>query len=102
MFSRMISGTNTQAERLFSIVKGMWTQERSELKLQRIAAMALIKYNTNQSCIEFYQSIKGNRSVLDAIRSGEKYKIAIIDGQGKKQPLQLDADSISCCEDDIE
>lgn len=98
----MISGTNAQAERLFSLVKAMWTQERSELRLQRITAMAKIKYNTNQSCIEFYHSIKGNTSVLNAIRSGEKYTKSIISGQGKKQPLQLDASSISCCEGDNE
>lgn len=52
----------------------MWTDDRSELSLTRIRSMALIKFNTNQTCIEFYNSIKGQPDILKAIKSGKKYE----------------------------
>lgn len=79
----------------------MWTQERSELTLERIKSMVIIKFNTSQSCIEFYDSIKENAPVLEAIKSGEKYKKAKVSGLSKT-PLELNTemnDLISCCND---
>lgn len=96
----MSVGTNASAERVFSEIKAMWTQERSELSLQRVASMALIKFNTKQSCIEFYNSIKENRPVLEAIKSGGKYNLAKI-SSSQNTPLRLDAESDGICEHSV-
>lgn len=36
--------------------------------------MALIKFNTNQTCIEFFNEIKNDPAILRAIKGGQKYK----------------------------
>lgn len=98
----LITGTNAPVERIFSHLNAMWTKERSELSVKRIASMEMVKYNTNQSCVEFYQSIKDNLTVLEAIKSGEKYSKAKVKNQ-QILPLQLNTEinnSMPCCVDD--
>jgi hypothetical protein len=63
------SGTNASAERVFSMMKLMWANYRSELSVDRIKAMMTIKFNTNQTCLEFYESIKNRPDILKAIKS---------------------------------
>ena len=36
--------------------------------------MALIKFNTNQTCLEFYNTIKDQPDILRAIKGGNKYE----------------------------
>lgn len=100
------TGTNAPTERIFSQMNAIWTKQRSELNVKRIASMELVKYNTNQSCVEFYQSIKENPAVLTAIKSGEKYQKSQVNNQ-QIPPLQLNKDSsnetndtMPCCEED--
>lgn len=80
----------------------MWTQQRSELNIKRIESMAMVKYNTSQSCTEFYELVKKNGAILEAIRKGEKYEKAKVKDK-EKRPLRLNnetVDLISCCEED--
>lgn len=92
------SGTNAQAERVFSLMKAMWTEERSELTQKRIESMALIKYNSNQSCTDFYYAIKQDITVLEAIRSGKKYTHSKVSGHSSCLPL--DTEPVFCCDDE--
>lgn len=39
--------------------------------------MAMIKFNTNQTCIEFYNAIKDQVEVLQAIKSKDKYSVHV-------------------------
>lgn len=57
------------------MVKKMWTDDRSELTMKRIQSLAMIKFNTNQSCTEFYSFLKDQPDVLQAIKSKQKYSI---------------------------
>lgn len=52
----------------------MWTSERSELSFENIKSMAILKFNLNMSCLEFYQSIKNDIATLKEINGSEKYK----------------------------
>lgn len=94
------------AERVFSLIKAVWTQEHSELRLERTASITLIKFNTSQSCTDFYRSIKENTAVLEAIKSGKKYKNTTVPKtplNPQKTPLELNAElnaPMSCCSDD--
>lgn len=74
VFDFLFKGANVAAERSFSMVKKLWTNDRSELSLTRIRSLMLIKFNCNQNCLEFYNNIKEQRDILNAINSGEKYK----------------------------
>ena len=62
----------------------------------------LIKFNCNQSCLDFFQSIKAQRDILHAISSGEKY----VENNNRMQQraLQLDKgppiDDGDSCEED--
>lgn len=56
------------------MVKKMWTNVRSELTLTRIRSLMLIKFNCNQTCLEFFNTIKEQNDILQAISSGDKYK----------------------------
>ena len=69
----MTTGANDPAERSFSLVKKLWTNDRSELTLTRIRSLALIKFNCNQTCMEFFNGIKETTDILRAIQSGGKY-----------------------------
>lgn len=55
------------------MLKGMWTNYRSELSLDRIKSMMTIKFNTDQTCLEFHDSIKNRPDILKAIKSNGKY-----------------------------
>lgn len=55
-------------------MKRIWSDDRSELTLNRIRSMALIKFNSNQTCIEFFNSIRDQPDILRAIKNGDKYK----------------------------
>lgn len=68
----------------------MWTNDRSELTLTRIRSMALIKFNTNQTCLEFFGSIKDQPDILQAIKSGKKYEQNTI--RMNNRALQLNDD----------
>lgn len=56
------------------MVKKTWTSERSELSFGNIKSMAILKFNLNMSCLEFYQSIKNDIVTLKEIKGSEKYK----------------------------
>lgn len=64
-------GANDPPERCFSIAKRMWSSDRSELTLTRIRSMMLVKFNTNQTCIKFFNAIKNQPEIL---QGGKKYE----------------------------
>lgn len=67
------TGTNASAERVFSMLKAMWTNQRSELSVDRVKSMMTIKFNTNETCLEFHEAIKCRPDILGAIKSNSKY-----------------------------
>lgn len=83
----MVTSDGTERARCFSIVKRMWSNDRSELALTRIRSMALVKFNTNQTCTEFFNAIKNEPSILRAIKGGKKYEESSI--RMKNKVLQL-------------
>lgn len=52
--------------------------------------MALIKFNTNQTCVDFFNSIKNQPDILQALKSGQKYEQNTI--RMNNRALQLNDD----------
>lgn len=50
--------------------------------------MMTVKFNTKQSCMDFYKTIREQPDVLRAIKSGEKYKFNS-KNKSNNNPLQL-------------
>lgn len=61
------------AERVFSLVKYAWTDDRSALKMSTVKSLALVKFNTKETCVQFYNKISKQTDVLRAVKSGQKY-----------------------------
>jgi hypothetical protein len=68
-----IPGTSTEVERLFSIINDVWGSDKGNLSLQMLESIVNVKLNRDQSCIEFYESIKSNKKLLQKVHRQEKY-----------------------------
>lgn len=52
----------------------MKSDDRSDLMLTRIRSMALIKFKKNQTCFEFFNTIKDQLDILPATKGGKIYE----------------------------
>ena len=64
---------NDFVERIFSHVKKLWTDQRSQLSIQLIKAEICIKNNFSINCIEFRDFIKENKKCINSVKSSSKY-----------------------------
>lgn len=60
-------------EMTFSVINGVWNTEKGKLSLNTLEAHLNVKFNNDQSCEEFYTSIKCNQILLAHTQSSEKY-----------------------------
>lgn len=65
-----------QQERVFSLMNNLWTSEKSGLKPETVKQMLITKCNLDCNCLEFHDILLGNRKLLKAIHSSEKYVVA--------------------------
>lgn len=73
-FTLCLPGTNAPTERVFSLINNIWTPDKSQLKVETLKHMLVVKCNyTNYSCNEFYDMLSQNSDVLSAIHSNQKY-----------------------------
>jgi hypothetical protein len=63
-----------EVERLFSIINEVWGSDKGLLSFQMLEAIVTVKINRDQSCNEFYESIKSNKKLLQKVRGQEKYE----------------------------
>lgn len=69
-----IPGSNSSVERVFSLIKAQWTNERNHLQMESVKGILIVKYNfKNYSCVEFYNYLLSNREVLKQISNSDKY-----------------------------
>lgn len=70
-----IPGHNANIERLFSMMKGQWTDQRNRLLADTMKSILVIYFNfKGMSCLDFYNYISNKHGVLTATASSEKYK----------------------------
>lgn len=68
-----LPGTNAQNERLFSIIFNTWSDERGQCSEETLDAITTIKFNSKQTCQEFYEMIRDDKKILRSVISTEKY-----------------------------
>jgi len=68
-----LPGTSASVERIFSVMKSMWSERRSRMLEQNVKAVITSKINTDWSCSDFYGNVKLNNVFLKKVLSAEKY-----------------------------
>lgn len=74
-----LPGTNCSVERLFASVTTTWTSSKTNLLIETLRAILMVKCNFKQTCIEFYRYLLKNPYLLKQIASKDKYKVANTD-----------------------
>lgn len=73
-FSLAIPGSNASIERVFSVIKAFWTDEKNSLKLETVKALTLIKTTfVSLPCMGFYNLIIKENKLLEQIHTTKKY-----------------------------
>lgn len=66
-FPLLLIGTNAMCERLFSLIKNYWTDEKSQLTIQHLKNWLSVKYNMSMSCKEFHSFIQTLPDILKKV-----------------------------------
>lgn len=66
--------SNAFVERIFSIMKNLWTDERNCLSVGLVKAEICTKVNFNMKCHEFAEYVSKKENILKAAKSNSKYK----------------------------
>lgn len=90
-FALCLPGTSALVERTFSAVTKAWTREKSQLQIKTLKSMLIVKYNMEYSCVDFFNMVSKNSSLLKKISGSAKYH----DDDGLSAPL-APADDSSC------
>jgi len=65
--------TSAPVERIFSIMKSMWSESRNRMLEQNVKAVITCKINTDWSCSDLYENVKLNNVFLKKVLCTEKY-----------------------------
>ena len=71
-----LPGSNASIERVFSLMTTTWTDVRNQLYTKTIEC-CLITKTYGLSCIEFYNEIIKNPTLMKKVHSTEKYKVSL-------------------------
>lgn len=68
-----LPGTSAPIERLFSVMKNIWSPERNRLLECNVGALLFCRTNIDLNCLEFYNYIKNDNNFLKKVQSSDKY-----------------------------
>jgi hypothetical protein len=68
-----IFSSNAYVESVFSIVNGLWSDEKNRFNPDTINAIVSIKCNSDLTCNQAYDLFLSNNDLLDRAKSSEKY-----------------------------
>lgn len=69
-----LPGTNSECERIFSILGQYWTKEKSHLKISTLESVMKVKINIGLTCEQFWEEIKEDKQLLEKAKRSEKYQ----------------------------
>ena len=73
-----IPGHNANVERIFSMMKATWTDQRNRLMPESIKKILVVQYNfKNLTCEQFYDYCLRNKGLLKEVRSKAKYDFSV-------------------------
>ena len=72
-FAFSLAGTSTEVERLFSLAKQIWSDQKSRLEIATLDSLLTIQFNAEFNCSQFYDMIKKDTVFLDKVHSSGKY-----------------------------
>ncbi len=64
---------NEFVERIFSVMKNLWTDERNRLSIAQVKAELCIKFNFSMIYLEFYNHTSKDRKIIECAKSEKKY-----------------------------
>lgn len=65
--------TNASAERVFSLVNKVWTEDKSNINMETLKHGLQLKFNSKFTCTQFHEFIRTKPAALTKVRSNEKY-----------------------------
>ena len=69
-----LPGTSTFAERIFSMMNTIWSEEKNTMKKSTVEGLLIYKLNIGLSCSKFYTKIRKNKQFLKKVHSSGKYE----------------------------
>ena len=69
-----INCSNAFCERVFSVMKALWRDERNKLDIETVRAELFTSFNINMHCDDFHTMVKSCPSLQKAASSSAKYK----------------------------
>ena len=65
--------TNAPIERLFSVMNSTCSAKKTQLNISTLKAILIVKTNSELNCVDFYDKLSQNVSILNKICCSEKY-----------------------------
>ena len=69
-----LPASNAYTERVFSIMQGVWSKNRSRLSVSIVESELQVRLNFNLPCSEFTSFVEGNKTLILAAKSNAKYR----------------------------
>lgn len=69
-----LSATTASVERTFSAIHKSWTSDKTQMGIETLKAMTMVKCNMEFACNQFYDYIKDKPELLRKITGSAKYK----------------------------
>ncbi len=64
---------NDFVERISSVMKNLWTDERNRLSIAQVKVELCVKFNFSMTCPEFYNHTSKDRKLIECAKSEKKY-----------------------------
>ena len=72
-YSLCMPGISAPVERVFSIMKEKWSDNKGRLDEENIKAEIITKINIELPCPDYYNKIKDNKAFLKKVSGSSKY-----------------------------